>query len=280
MAFFIYDEVNFNYLDQGTGLPFIFQHGLGGNLDHLSGLFEPQQGVRFIRMDFRAHGKTVPVNLPKTLTFDCFANDLLVLADTLELEKMVIGGVSMGAGVALNFALRYPERVCGLVLSRPAWLDLPHPKNLAILEQAGFNIKQYGVADGLIKFQQSDPYKELSSRYPGAAALLVDIFHDPLALEAVERLLQIPADAPCSSQRQWRDIEVPTLILGTHHDPIHPYEYAETLHNEIPGSVFKVITAKMVDPQLYAKETQVHLSGFLGSFLHDDASGSFTKSLI
>src|ERR687889_604426 len=38
----------------------------------------------------------------------------------------------MGAGVALRFALAEPERVRGLVLIRPAWLDRPNPPNLAV----------------------------------------------------------------------------------------------------------------------------------------------------
>ena len=46
----------------------------------------------------------------------------------------------MGAGIALNFTLRHPERVLGLVLSRPAWLDAPNPafeglKPLEVIER-------------------------------------------------------------------------------------------------------------------------------------------------
>jgi pimeloyl-ACP methyl ester carboxylesterase len=39
----------------------------------------------------------------------------------------------MGAGVALNVAARYPERVAGSVLARPAWLDRSMPDGTVAL---------------------------------------------------------------------------------------------------------------------------------------------------
>jgi pimeloyl-ACP methyl ester carboxylesterase len=52
--------------------------------------------------------------------------------DYLRLPQAIVGGISMGAAVALNFTLRFPERVLGLILSRPAWLDGPLPSNVRI----------------------------------------------------------------------------------------------------------------------------------------------------
>ena len=50
----------------------------------------------------------------------------------LRLEQAVVGGISLGSAVAVNTALRYPERVLGLVLSRPAWIDRPLPENVRL----------------------------------------------------------------------------------------------------------------------------------------------------
>ena len=47
------------------------------------------------------------------------------MIDMLHLQQIAVGGISMGAAVALNFALRYPQRVLGLVLVRPASLNAP-----------------------------------------------------------------------------------------------------------------------------------------------------------
>ena len=62
----------------------------------------------------------------------CLADDLVALLDHLEIERAVVGGISLGSAVAVNMALRYPERVRGLVLSRPAWIDRPLPENVRL----------------------------------------------------------------------------------------------------------------------------------------------------
>src|SRR3954453_23307117 len=123
MPTFAHDGLAFHYEDTGEGVPFIFQHGLGGDVNQPCGLFRPPEGVRLLALDCRAHGETRPLGDPDQLRLATFADHLAALLDYLEVPRAVIGGISMGAAVALNFALRYPERVLGLVLSRAAWLD-------------------------------------------------------------------------------------------------------------------------------------------------------------
>ncbi len=59
-------------------------------------------------MDCRGHGRTVPLGNRHFLRFNSFSNDIINLLDHLNLPKVVMGGISMGAGIALNFAVRYP----------------------------------------------------------------------------------------------------------------------------------------------------------------------------
>lgn len=33
MAFFSHDRLRFHFLDMGAGIPFVFQHGLGGDVN-------------------------------------------------------------------------------------------------------------------------------------------------------------------------------------------------------------------------------------------------------
>src|SRR5262249_47436928 len=111
MAGFKRDVIAFHYLDVGQGTPFVFQHGLGGDVRQPAGLFRPPQGVRLLCLDARAHGRTEPLGSPSALTFDVFGDDLVAWLDYLGVGRAVLGGISMGAGVALNVAVRYPERV-------------------------------------------------------------------------------------------------------------------------------------------------------------------------
>src|SRR3954469_12255338 len=110
--------IRFSYLDRRRGAPFVFEHGLGGDTSQPAGLYS--SGGRLICLERRAHGHTHPIGPLDGLSFASFAADLLALLDHLEL-----GGVSMGAGVALQLAAEHPDRVSRLVLVRPAWFDAP-----------------------------------------------------------------------------------------------------------------------------------------------------------
>lgn len=263
MPFFGHAGLNFHYLDAGSGTPFIFQHGLGATARQPEELYRPQTGFRFLAFDCRGHGQTQPLGDPDQIGFNTFADDLSALMNTLGLRSALIGGISMGAGVALNFAVRFPERVLGLVLSRPAWLDEPRPENLAGLTEAARCIRRYGARAGLEHFQQSEVYNTVLSRSPDSAASLVSQFTEPRAEDAVARLERIPADAPNRDRNQWAALRVPTLVLGTRRDWIHPFEYAEALAGAIPGALLKALTPKSVSPAQYQADTQQAIEDFL-----------------
>ena len=129
---FARDGLRFHFRDEGHGLPFVFQHGLGGDVNQPFGLYRPPAGVRLIAFDVRGHGETRPLGDIDKLTIATLADDLIGLIDHLGIEQAVVGGISLGAAVAVNVAIRYPGRVLGLVLVRPAWIDRPLPENVAL----------------------------------------------------------------------------------------------------------------------------------------------------
>src|SRR6476620_264725 len=120
----------FHYASAGEGLPFVFQHGMGADVTQPLSSGGNLPGWRMIAMDCRGHGQTEANLDPSRISFAQFAEDLAMLLNSLSIERAVVGGISMGAGVALAFALAHPERVTGLMLVRPAWLDHPFPPNL------------------------------------------------------------------------------------------------------------------------------------------------------
>ena len=65
MAILEHDGLSFHYLDKGSGTPFFFQHGLGGDVNQTFGLFQPPPGIRLISYDCRAHGETRPLGDPE-----------------------------------------------------------------------------------------------------------------------------------------------------------------------------------------------------------------------
>ncbi len=72
-------------------------------------------GWRVIVPDLRGYGETTVVSGKTTL--DVFANDLAALLDRLGVNRAVVGGLSMGGQIAMEFARLHPNRVQGLLLA-------------------------------------------------------------------------------------------------------------------------------------------------------------------
>jgi pimeloyl-ACP methyl ester carboxylesterase len=263
MPFFYADSITFHYLDVGQGFPFVFQHGLGGDVHQTQDLFVAPLPFRLLTLDCRGHGETRPVGDPAYLGFTPFADDLVALLDKLHLQQAVVGGISMGAAVALNFALRYPQRVQALVLVRPAWLHEPLPANLQVYPRIAALIRRTGAAQASEHFKQTEEYLELQRTFPVAAASLLTQCTRPRAEETVDILERLPRDAPNRNQEDWTHIHVPTLVLVNEHDPIHPFRYGEVLAYAIPGATLEQVTPKAIDAHQHARDIQHAIERFL-----------------
>jgi pimeloyl-ACP methyl ester carboxylesterase len=70
---------------------------------------------RVIVPDLRGYGESTVVAGKTTL--DIFARDIAGLLDGLGVQDVVIGGLSMGGQIVMEFCRRYPERVRGILLA-------------------------------------------------------------------------------------------------------------------------------------------------------------------
>jgi sugar phosphate isomerase/epimerase/pimeloyl-ACP methyl ester carboxylesterase len=262
-ADFVHDGIHFNYQEAGRGVPFFFLHGLGADVSQPFGLFHPPAGFRLLSFDCRAHGQTRPVGPDEKISLASFADDLLALMDHLEIAQAVVGGISMGAAVALNFTLRHPGRVRALILQRPAWLDGPRRHNVEVFTSIAQFIRQHGAQKGLELFKLSPLYQKTLAASPDTAKSLTAQFLHPRAEETVVKLERIPVDSPNCARAGWQAISVPTLVLANRQDPVHPFEYGETLAREIPGAAFRELTPKSVSLEKYNEETQQFIEDFL-----------------
>lgn len=258
----------FHYLDEKvdrSGQPFVFQHGLGGDASQPAGVFSPPPGTRLLSMDCRGHGKTYPLGNARKLSFSSFADDVAALMDRLGLERAVVGGISMGAGVALNLASRYPRRVAGVVLSRPAWLDSPAPENLKAYPVIARLLREHGAGRGRGLFERTEEYAELERAVPGAGRSLASSqFGRPRAREFAAVLESLAGDAPVGDRSRWREMPAPALVLASRRDPTHPHDYAEILARELPSARLAELTPKAESEERHAADTQAAIAGFLG----------------
>jgi pimeloyl-ACP methyl ester carboxylesterase len=262
-AFFEHDGLRFRYREVGEGLPFVGQHGLGGDLTAIFDLIPPVPGIRMLGLDARGHGETQPLGPLEKLSIPQTVEDLTAWLDHLGIDRLIVGGISMGAAIALRFALLYPDRVVGLILSRPAWLDETYPDNLDIFPTMAACVRRYGPVEGRQRFLQTPEYQSLLAECPDAEAIFQNQFGHPRLADSFEKYERIPASRPWHNREDWASIKVPTLVISNRMDPIHPLAMAEESHRRIPGSKLVDVTPKSVSVERHNAEVVAAIRSFL-----------------
>ena len=136
----------------------------------------------------------------------------------------------MGAGVALNFAIRYPPRVAGLTKE---WL--PTDPEFQRIER----ISRDNAASIRRQLERAD-------------------------IRTMITLLEsLPADSPGPVPEAWREVTVPTLVIVNRRDVLHPMEYGERLAAGIARARLVEITAKELDPMAHAREATTAIEQFV-----------------
>jgi pimeloyl-ACP methyl ester carboxylesterase len=107
---------------EGAGPAIALAHGFGVSLE----MWDPQrralaQRHRLVLWDARGHGYSGAPREPEAYSMPLFAEDLraVLVAEGAE-EGAVIGGMSFGGQIALQYAVDYPESTPALILSDSA----------------------------------------------------------------------------------------------------------------------------------------------------------------
>lgn len=254
-----------NVIDTGSGPPVIFQHGLGGDSAQIAASFPPQLRCRRITVECRGHGATGP-DPEQRYAIATFAEDILGVADELGIERFALGGISMGAAIALHIACRHPDRVHALALVRPAWLTGRAPANMQPFVAVAHHLKIHGPA-GRDAFATSPIGLYLAEHAPDNLASLLGFFSARNAGELADLLLAIALDGPDVGEADLAALAMPVLTVGHGVDVVHPLAYAKTLAARIPGARFAEITPKAVNRQAYASELHGVLAAFFQLYL-------------
>ena len=229
--------------------PVLLLHGLGGDCAQPWAYLAGSPGVRRIAPDLRAHGATGYIGPEDAFTFGGLADDAVALLDRLGVTGPVVAaGVSMGAGVALNLALRYPDRVAALGLVRPAWLDQPLPPNLAAYPLMARLLRRHGPEEGLARFKRTDVYQAVRAVSDSGAASLRGQFTARDAVQRAVRLDLMPRSAPSPAAAALREIACPALVVGAPGDPVHPLALAQATAEALPAASLRVVMARDGDP--------------------------------
>jgi pimeloyl-ACP methyl ester carboxylesterase len=246
-----------NSIKQGQGLPLVFQHGLTANLKQAVTLLQDMNDIQLLSIDCPGHGESrlSPGYQP---SFINYADELIRFLDRQGVQKAVFGGISMGSGISVNIALRYPERVSGLVLVRPAWLDRPNPENLLVLLPAA---ELMGRPDGKQEFSKLPEFLKIEP--PAAAQSVLGVFSPDQQADLSRVIRAMVGDRPFEDIEQLKQIDVPTLIIGNDDDPLHPYAMAEKIQQSIPGSVLRQVTSRYIADPLHTTQVRSSIQEFI-----------------
>lgn len=118
----------------GAGRPLVLLHGAISTIEPSFGAVIPRvaQTRRLIAVEQQAHGRTADSERP--LTYSQMAEDTATLVRKLKIDHADFFGYSMGAGIALELAVQYPQLVRRLVVASLAYgNDGFHPDTAAQL---------------------------------------------------------------------------------------------------------------------------------------------------
>ena len=196
----------------------------------------------FIRYDERGCGLSDwDVN---DLSFNAFVEDLEIVADKLGLERFPLLGISQGAAVCIEYAVRHPERVTGLILVggySAGWRHLASPEEQARRE-AVRNLTAVGWGT------DNPAYRHIFSRtfMPDANAGDLDWF------DAFQRLTTSPQNAArfqdafgeIDVRHRLSQVRAPTIVLHSKGDQRIPLDQGRALAAGIPDAQFVTLDSR------------------------------------
>jgi pimeloyl-ACP methyl ester carboxylesterase len=103
---------------RGTGPAVVLAHGFGGSARNFRVQMRSlADACKVVSYDARGHARSEAPAGEDAYEFERLVDDFERVAEQTGEERVIAGGVSLGAATALGFALRRPERVRGLLLA-------------------------------------------------------------------------------------------------------------------------------------------------------------------
>ncbi len=280
MPYYANHGVRLHYVAGGPASPrlplaLIFQHDIGGDAAHASRLLTrpgsstSDSDVRVVHADFRAHGHS-ETGAAESLSMKTLASDLVALLDHLGWEQAILGGIGLGAAVALRLAVERPDRCRALVLCRPAWVGgtmnavARHALGLVATlltaddweRSAGHRLARDGV------------FRHIQAVCGDAAQTLRELVRSVAArpetrAATIASLRELPRSRALDDPEALATVACPTLILAAQSDPLHPFECARELADALPNSRLVPIATGPADDRSSTEDAGRSVGEFL-----------------
>lgn len=212
----------------------LFLHGIGGNRHNWQQqLPAVAPYCRAASLDLRGYGDS---NLADTQsTIEDYCADIIRVCESLNVKKIILCGLSYGAWIATSFAMRYPERLVGLILSG----GCTGMSEASVAEQTAFRqSREVPLNKGLTP---ADFASEVVSVIAGPE------ISDPVKMALLDSMRSISTDTykdaiRCfttpSEKFDFSRIKVPVLLMTGEFDRLAPPDeilaVAERIHDASP----------------------------------------------
>lgn len=172
------------------------------------------------------------------LTFDDQVADLECVADAAGLEKFALLGISQGASVAIEYAVRHPERVTHLVIHggfARGWLNRGPESERA--GRAWVELVRVGWGT-----KRTDAYRRMFAELfiPCATEQQMDWFTEmqrrSTTPELAARIME--ASGRIDVAHRLAAVKTPTLVMHPRGDAVVPFEQGRLIAGGIPGARF------------------------------------------
>lgn len=259
-----------SYRVRGAGPDLVFMHGLAADRHQADRCLDALHGFRVITLDLPGHGAS-PLSPRRPfegqVSFRSYAEAVADLLSSLGVTTATVGGISMGAGVALSLAMSAPELVNGLLLIRPAWVDGPARPHLDLLADIGGWIADGGAAAARQQLVADRRFVEMNSSTPMCASGLIETIARPHVTAAPAVLAAIVDDRPYQSAVALGQCRVPALVVSGEHDPLHPRWVADEIEASLPNATGHIVPPRYLQPERHQRAVADAISSFLGEHI-------------
>ncbi|HEX2181007.1 MAG TPA: alpha/beta fold hydrolase [Rubrobacteraceae bacterium] len=224
--------MSYRELGEGSGDPLVLLHAFPLN----GRMFEPQMEAfsgerRVVAPDYPGFGRSPRTPAQPDVRY--YAEAVGGLLDRLGLERVVLGGVSMGGYVAFGCLRLFPQRISGLVLANTR----PEPDSDEIREnrkEMARRVADEGV-EVLVELQMErllarDTLENNEEVVERVRAMILESSPGGV-VAALGAMRNRPDSTPLLAE-----IEVPTLVIGGEEDGISSPEVMGAMAQKIPNS--------------------------------------------
>lgn len=261
---FLFNEIEIHYEVYGEGRPLLMLNGIMMTTKSWSAFVEPiSQHFQLILVDFVDQGLSGQATSHYTQVTQ--VELVKALLEHLELEDVILFGISYGGEVGLRFASQYPEKVNRLILANTcaetnywleeigrSWIESMH-------SPLAFYLATIPIIYSPNFFNQQRLWMENRKN------TLLEIFSEENYLNRMKRLIESAEGYDVKDKLGY--ITAPTLIIGAEHDTITPLMQQNYLQQCISQASL-VIIPDCGHASMYEKPTEF-LSILLGYAILD-----------